>query len=221
MLTHIASNMVYSMIRKVVWVLPLVFAAGQLSSQQLYRYVDQDGITILNSSIPAEYVNSGYEVINSSGQVVQTVLPQKGESAEPELVVDRSDTILMSSYSNVVEIESRRDRKVDSIEREIENILSDRRVLGLQLDKEIAERDRIFALREKQEIPQRMVDDLVAIEAHINQMTDIASRLDAQLASRQQDISAIEKEFAVKVERFIQLEQAEVDVRHTSVQPAE
>lgn len=193
--------------------------AGQAFSQELYRYVDKDGVTILSNSIPAAYVNTGYEVLDSQGQLIQVVLPQvEDATAEPKLVVEKSDTILMTSYSNVVEIEERRDRKIDSIEREIDNIRSDRRVLGMQLDKEIVERDRILAIGEQNKLSPNLLGQLEAVEARILSMTDTAAQLDAQLITRTEDIGSIKSEYAVKVERFIQLEQSDVDVRHTSLQ---
>lgn len=194
--------------------------ANEAVSQQLYRYVDKDGITILNNSIPAEYVNGGYEVINALGQVVQVVLP-KEESAVDDLVVEKSDTILMSSYSAATEIEQHRDRKIESIEREIDNIESDRRVLALQVAEEIAERDRLLRVQRDRTLNDRQTSELEALKVNIEGLADMSLKLQEQLQRRSQDIVVIQNEYALKIERFVQLQQSGIDVRQTSVQDAQ
>lgn len=49
---------------------PKVFA-----EQILYRYVDEQGIKVINYSIPAKYTVEGYEVISPSGQILKVVPP--------------------------------------------------------------------------------------------------------------------------------------------------
>ncbi|MDX1343335.1 MAG: hypothetical protein R3227_13290 [Reinekea sp.] len=43
---------------------------------QFYRWVDSEGNTYIQSSIPPEYVAGGYEVIDDNGVVLKTVAPQ-------------------------------------------------------------------------------------------------------------------------------------------------
>lgn len=209
------------MIRRAVWLLPVVlFVSDQVSGQELYRYVDENGVTIMNSSIPAEYVNSGYEIIDSMGQVIQ-VVPAKVENDRPELVVEKADTILMTSFSSAVEIEKRRDRVVEDIEREIANLESDRRVLGLQIAEQVAERDRLLRIKNDRGLSEHLEGQLATLEEEILSMKDISLKLQANLQRRSSDIVAIQNEYALKVERFVQLQQAEIDVRHSSIQEAE
>lgn len=206
------------MFKQVLWIVSLALIAGQAVSQELYRYVDKDGTTILNSSIPSEYVNSGYEVINAQGQVVQVVPRKDTSSSELDLVVEKSDTILMSSYSAATEIEAHRDRKLDSIEREVDNIESDRRVLGLQLAEEIAERDSLLRLLENTGLNDRQVDRLEHLKSNIEHLAEMSLKLQAQLQRRSHDVVGIKNEYALKIERFVQLQQSGIDVRQTSLQ---
>ena len=176
------------MFKQVIWMISLALIAGEAVSQELYRYVDKEGITILNNSIPSEYVNAGYEVINAQGQVVQVVPPKRASSSERELVVEQSDTILMTSYSTATEIEAHRDRKLDSIEREVDNIESDRRVLGLQLAEEISERDSLLRLLENTGLNDRQIDRLEKLNANIEYLADMSLKLQAQLQRRSHDV---------------------------------
>lgn len=66
----------------------LAFASALLASTQsfaaqklLYRYVNEQGVKVLNHIIPPKYAQNGYEVINESGQVVRVVPPAPTEKA--------------------------------------------------------------------------------------------------------------------------------------------
>jgi hypothetical protein len=207
------------MTNKAKWIVTLSFLVASVAeSQQLFRYVDQDGITILNSSIPADYVNAGYEVLDSRGMVIQVVPPKADEIESLDLVLEKSDTLLLTSYSDVVELEERRDRMVLGIEREINNIENDNRMLRIQLTEETAERDRLLKQKESEGLRDWEEAQLKTLESSIRNKSDIAIKLQSQSQDRSQDIVGIQNEYALKIERFIQLEQAEVDVRHTSLE---
>ena len=55
------------------WVSPMVLVVPAAQSAELYRYQNEDGITVVDWAIPADYVSAGYEVLNESGQVVRGV----------------------------------------------------------------------------------------------------------------------------------------------------
>ena len=40
---------------------------------ELFKYVNEDGVTVLDSRIPARYVRSGYTVLSSDGRVLEVV----------------------------------------------------------------------------------------------------------------------------------------------------
>jgi hypothetical protein len=67
-----------------------VQAAGQ---QRFYRYQDDQGVTVLNNTIPPEYVSRGYEVVDAHGRVVETVPPAKSaeEIAAEEAARERRE----------------------------------------------------------------------------------------------------------------------------------
>ena len=63
------------------WITPkLLLAVGlvvwidsSLAEKFLYRYVNEDGVTVIHYSIPPEYVHSGYEILNRDGSVFKVV----------------------------------------------------------------------------------------------------------------------------------------------------
>ena len=48
-------------------------------ARQFFRYKDADGQTVINSSIPPEFVKNGYEIIDDKGVVLREVAPQLSE----------------------------------------------------------------------------------------------------------------------------------------------
>ena len=51
--------------------------AASVTAAELYRYQNEDGITVVDRVIPGAYVSRGCEVLNESGQVVRVVPPAK------------------------------------------------------------------------------------------------------------------------------------------------
>ena len=50
-----------------------LMTAPVASAIELYKYVNEDGVTVLDSQIPSRYVRSGYTIISSDGRVIEVV----------------------------------------------------------------------------------------------------------------------------------------------------
>lgn len=177
-------------------------AATTASAQNLYRYVDENGVTRMGTTIPAEYVHGGYEVLSSSGILLETVapvLPATPEEVEANTIAqveadqERADQVLLTSYSSTSEIAAHRDRKIDGINRQVENLKTDHRVLEEQLQPERDERQRY--LDREQEVPEELT-------SYIDELESLLVEIDAQIVARSQEVSEIEAEFAYKIARF-------------------
>ncbi len=207
------------MVKKTILMVSFALAAAGVCAQDLYRYVDQSGVTVLARSIPPEYVSQGYEIINAQGHVIQTVLPKAViDSHFNKLTVDQSDNVLLTSYSTVSELEEHRSRKVSGVEREIGNLESDQRVLALQMAGEVAERERLQGLLASGSLSARENAELQSVKNNIEYLAEVSMKLRGQLERREHVIVAIRNEYALKIERFTQLQQAGIDVRQTSLQ---
>lgn len=110
---------------------------------ELYRYKDKTGQTVVDSVLPPEYANTGYEIISERGGVIETVPPKRteadiakeketlaakkaAEEAEKERLSKiaeerRKDEVLLMSYSSEKDIEESKNGKLASIE-VLENI---------------------------------------------------------------------------------------------------
>jgi len=107
-------------LRRYVGVCALVaLAPSVLADNILYRYEDDNGVKVLNHTIPPEFAQKGYEVLSIRGQVIEVVAPAPSESevaqenAERELREQYS--ILRRRYSTIDDIERAKTRRLDNI----------------------------------------------------------------------------------------------------------
>jgi hypothetical protein len=136
-------------------VLPGLLLMSQLSlaadgrGPYLYRYVDEAGITVINSSISPEYVKRGYEILKMDGSLVKVVprslTPEERalaaidarEKDKEEIEAKRLakwDKSLMLRYSTIEDIEAARDRALSELRIRISIMRSNVRALTLQVE---------------------------------------------------------------------------------------
>lgn len=94
----------------------------------LYRYRNSDGVVVMERSIPPEYTTKGYEILNSFGQVIQTVAPvtlltdeERKAKADMEAMSSRKDSELRKLYSSPADAERLRDRQLEALGLKIEH----------------------------------------------------------------------------------------------------
>lgn len=86
---------------------------------KLYRYLNEQGVVVIDYSIPADYVSKGYDILNSNGQVLEKIEPEATgeELAQKQLHQKTLDSYLKLKrrYSDIRDIEQARDRKLSSL----------------------------------------------------------------------------------------------------------
>ena len=108
---------------------PMLAEAGNL-----FRYHNSEGNLVIDHQVPPEYIAKGYEVLSSTGRVVEIVPPHQPVEEEAGSASDvtsqadqqREDQFLLRSYSDVGEIEAAGERRLAQLAREIETIESNR-----------------------------------------------------------------------------------------------
>lgn len=103
----------------------LLFCAGLLlplganAQHVYYRYINKDGVKVLDNSIPPEYAQSGYEVLNASGQVVKVVPPAPTDEEVAKNAAEREAreayARLKQRYSSGEDIEGAKQRRLANI----------------------------------------------------------------------------------------------------------
>lgn len=103
------------------WIGWLTVLAALPVQAELYRYVNDKGVTVLDSNgVPAAYIGKGYEVLNSQGMVIKVVppAPTAEELAQRKLQEQQaaSDAKLMTLYTSVDDVDRAEQRKLAEID---------------------------------------------------------------------------------------------------------
>jgi hypothetical protein len=101
------------------------------ASAELYKYVNEDGVTVLDSHVPARYVKNGYSILRMDGRVLEVVpralSDREIRERDAELAEQRAlekaereqkiaDQNLMRIYGGPEDVVRARDTKLASIE---------------------------------------------------------------------------------------------------------
>ncbi len=102
-----------------------VFAAGSL-----YRYTNDQGTKVITDVISPQNAAKGYNIIDSRGNVIETVPPElsqaekerlKNDLAEKESL-EKWDKELMARYSNVEDIIAAKERRMSGIKNSVSSL---------------------------------------------------------------------------------------------------
>lgn len=195
-----------------------VTAVTASAAPNLYRYRDANGTLVIGASVPPEYVNNGYEILNSSGRVIQVVprapTPEEiaaREAAEAEArrrqelarKQAEEDAQLLRLYGGPEGAIQVRDRRLQ----ELEGIISIKRgnlqVVHGQIE-DIQAKAAAFE-RSGRAVPEDMHTNLQRLRAQ-------AQELERDISRSEADLQGIEQQYGLKIERLRQLKAA-VQVR--------
>lgn len=111
-----------------------VLAAKSTSKKRMYRYVNDEGVTVTSSTLPPKYSQNGYDIVTELGILIEKVPPRKTDEqlrqealeaekkAEEERLrreQEKLDSILLNSYTDISDIERARDNELDSKDRDV------------------------------------------------------------------------------------------------------
>jgi hypothetical protein len=124
----------------------VLFVVPMAASAELYKYLNEDGVTVLNNYVPPGIVQHGYTILSEDGRVLEVVpralTAEEIRQRESELAVSQrlaqkqrdqkeADQNLLILYSTPEDVERARDSKLASIEGYIETQKDHlRRMLG-------------------------------------------------------------------------------------------
>ena len=193
--------------QKKVWysvMLWMLGAAMSAEAAELYRYINDKGVTVLDRSVPPQFVSRGYEVLDRDGRVKQVVPAalspeQRQAQREAEQARQRqraSDETLLRLYASVADLDRAHSRQVQQIEGLIGT--AEAGLLTLR-----SQRDDVQSRAASQERAGREGDTEL-----LRQLDHIASeqgRLERQIANSRQEIESANSAFASRRERLAQL----------------
>ena len=113
--------------------LSMLFTADILAAK-FYRFVDENGKKVVSSTLPPEMSQKGYEIVNEMSVVIETIAPRKtAEQLRQDLLnkkkidaerkrlreQEQLDTILINSYTDILDIERARDSELVAKDRDV------------------------------------------------------------------------------------------------------
>lgn len=181
--------------------LPIVAVAAQAPVMLLYRYVDSRGVTVLDrQGVPPEYVGKGYQVLNQSGRVVQTVPPaptaEEIRLKQQAQMQSQADAQLLDRYPSLEELDKASARRRAEIDALI--AVATANVQTLQGQQTTLQGQAAAQERAGQEVSTSMLDQLRDVQAQI---------IDAQarIAKLQQTRSEADAGFAQQRTQLVKL----------------
>lgn len=188
---------------------PVVVAwlAGSVASvdaAELYRYVNDRGVTVLDSSVPPQYVSRGYEVLDRDGRVKRVVPPAPSPeelraariAAEEQQRQRASDETLLRLYASVADLDRAHARQIQQIEGLIAT--AEAGLMTLRSQRDDIQSRAASQERAGREVDQRLLRQLEDIDAE-------RGRLERQIASNRAEIDAVNAAFSARRERLAQL----------------
>lgn len=173
-----------------------VQAAGEL-----YRYVNDKGVTVLDrQGVPPEFVSKGYQVLNDQGRVIQVVPP----APSPEEMQQRlqakaqatSDAQLLRLYSSVDDVDRALKRKLGEIDGLISVVRGNLQSLKVQ-------QDNLQSRAADMERAGRTVPDVLV--GQIADLKDEQQRLEKDIQRYQDTRQQTERTFGADRARIAQL----------------
>ena len=177
-------------------------------SVELYRYINDQGNTVIDYQVPPEDVKKGYEVLNEKGVVIRVVPRELTEEEQKEADARRRleeeaiaeqqrlrewDEALLLRYSTVEDIEAAKERALGNLRIRVSILKSNKRSLKQQVENyqsQAAEMERMG----------REVD-----VARLQAIEDLQSEIaitDRAIADREVEIEAVEAAYESDIERF-------------------
>ncbi|HEY0894022.1 MAG TPA: hypothetical protein VGE32_13265 [Cellvibrio sp.] len=181
-------------------------AQNTATGKVMYRYKNKDGVTVLDSTIPPQYVNNGYEIMSLSGKVIKVIKPvvqgAEGERLLREKLLrderEREDIQLRRSYSNVSDIDAAKSRNLESL----------RGNIGILQANLTSARSRLQTYQSQAAAIERagrqLPEDLLK---NINNLEQEEKDIQVQIQQREEEYKAVEQKFDADRKRFVEITQ--------------
>lgn len=176
-----------------------------------YKYKNEQGRTVINSSIPPKYAVKGYTIIDTRGRVIKKVAPQltqeqilekkqqellnqaKREQKEQKKLADQT---LLRLYSSTEDIERARDRQLNEIEGNIGVIEGN--IQRLQNQKAGKQSRAANIERAGRKVPKQLLSSIKEQEKEIAHLFD-------QIKGKRKEQEQIQAKFAKDINRLSEL----------------
>ena len=206
-LRPIAAIMVFKVFKQIL-VISIGLIAMQASAGVFYRYVNDEGHSVMHQTIPPQYVENGYDIVNDKGQVIERVPPkvtgaelkareEAAQRAKEATAQEEYDLTLLRRYSFVTDLESERDRKIRELSVRVTILKSNLSGVRHELEQEYKKAARYE--RSGKEAPEM-------IQEHITQLEAKIANTESNIAQSRFAIEDERDEYNTAIERFKELQ---------------
>lgn len=180
-------------------------------AREMYRYVNEDGNSVIGYQVPPEQVARGYEVLNEKGVLIDVVPASLDDEARASMNAQQRrqsaaeaerkrlqewDESLLLRYSTVEDIEAARDRALRDLRIRVSILKGKQRSLKQQVENyqaEAADQERRGAS---------------VSESHLKAISDLQSEIrstERNIIDRQGEIEIVEADYQRDIDRFASL----------------
>lgn len=178
--------------------------SGEQMGKVIYRYKNAQGVIVMDSQIPPEYVTKGYDIMSRTGKVLKVVPPAPvGAAAEKALEerlrneeLARTDVHLRRSYSNVADIDAAKARNLQSLQGNID--ILEANLSGVRTKLQAAQARAASIERGGKIVPDDLLKSIRGLE---QEEKDIQS----QIKQRQIELQGVSDKFDSDRKRFIEI----------------
>lgn len=182
----------------------LLMVCTSTLAANLYRYENDQGVMVINDTVPPEFVHKGYDIISPKGRLIERVpralTPEElaAKSAEDRAALDRAkqaeaDKKLLTIFSSAADAERARDRKIEAIDVNIN--VTRGNILKLQGDFNTAQAQAAERERAGQKVPEYLVENMDSLRRQIESA-------EASIIEREMEKEVIRKEYQNDIERL-------------------
>lgn len=184
----------------IAFLLASLVTGAAVAADRYYRYVNEDGVTVMDSKIPPEYVDKGYEIVTTSGRVLEVVppapSPEERAARERERELAEWDRYLLRRYSSVKDIRAAKERKLADFEASMSILRGN--VSGLESQIEDLQARAANMERAGREVPEVLLTNLANLQ-------DDLALAKQKIELRLKDKKELAEQFDREAERFAEI----------------
>ncbi len=186
----------------VVFSFTLILSGTALAGNKVfYRYVNDEGVKVLNHTIPPEYAQKGYEILSATGHVLKVVEPAISKEEGEKLAAERRarkelalwDASLRRRYSSVADIEAAKKRKL--LELEANMSVLNTNIEGLKEQIETMQSKAAQLERSGREVSESLLANLKGLHVEMENTR-------AQVVQRKEEYRRLLEKYDRDIERF-------------------
>jgi len=187
----------------IVLLLSCISAAYATTGARLYRYISGEGVVVIDDKIPPNYVAQGYDILSSTGQLLDTIEPSVPQNAVEKALRkkvlaarEKEDRFILISYSSVGEIQAAMARKLQQVDREVKGIRTN--IKGSTRRIAFEQQRAANYQRGGRQVPENVKETLLVLDAEVGKSESL-------LVLKEEEYNKLEERYLGYIERYREL----------------